>query len=516
MSTTEDATSAQPSSGAPAGVGTATGRGAVIDPAALAHVPALSAVLAWAEAHGGTFDGLRLALDAYGGIGIYAARDFSPGDTLAFVPHECALTISTARESAFGQRVLAAAAEWGMLHECTDELLMCLFLSAGRLDPSCERHHMIAAMPADSPEPCCWPDAVRAELAGTPVGLAVSSAMARFALYAARFTRRLAAEGIVPEQAASLESLLWARGMYHSRGYTGRLASPEAAAAPQGLPAADGAADGILLPIVDLMNHRHAQPITWQVEDAGVRFIAMSPIAAGEEVCTNYGARPNEELLFSYGFALREPASDAVSLVLAERRGGDADGRPRRAAGEREEKGEAAPVVVRHTHYVRRMGHGGIPASLLRALSGAPAACGEGDGGGGGGAAEAEAEGEEEAVEVSGEALELLLSALLDKSEALRPSAAADKRALKLLDPPTASSSKAQHGRKAKKARTETDSATAAFSRDDFLRGAVAVYRSGQRKVLKEAIAAVRELLQAAEGDGEEEEAADADEPEAS
>lgn len=488
--------------------------GATIDSAALAQVPALERVLEWACEHGGSFDGLHLALDAHGGVGLFAARDFAAGDTLAYVPRSCALTAATARESALGRRVLAAAAEWGALTECTDELLLCLFLTAGRLDASSERHHMIAAMPAESPEPCCWPEEIRAELAGTPVGLAVSHATARFALHAARLTRRLAAEGVVPERAASLESLLWARGMYHSRGYTGRLASPEAAAAPSGLPAPDGAADGVLLPIVDLMNHRHGQQITWQVEREGVRFVAGAAVRAGGEVCTNYGARPNEELLFSYGFALREPAADAVSLVLAEQRGAEASGRAPAGGGG---GGAAGAGVVRHTHYVRRMAHGGIPASLLRALGEASAACGGADAAEGArvdgqpagasgasagavgvdGRAAARGEGEgpaevvedkEEAVVMSGEALEMLLDVLRQKRDALRPSAAADSRALKRLD---------RNGR-------------AAGARDVHLRGAVAVYRSGQRQVLKEAIGAVRELLEAAEEDGGEEGEADA------
>ena len=255
--------------------------GATIDPAALAQVPALERVLAWASERGGVFDGLRLALDAHGGVGLYAARDFAPGDTLAFVPRACALTAATARESALGQRILAAAAEWGALAEATDELVLCVFLNWARAEPSCEWHPLVAAMPAQSPEPCCWPEPIRTELAGTPVGLAVSTAIARFALHAARLTTRLAAAGIIPEATASHEALLWARGMYHSRGYTGRLASLEAAAAPAGLPTPNGGADGLLLPIVDLMNHRHGQPITWQVRRA--RSIAL--LARPARVC---------------------------------------------------------------------------------------------------------------------------------------------------------------------------------------------------------------------------------------
>jgi hypothetical protein len=434
---------------------------AVIDPAAAAQVPALVAALAWARASGGMFDGLRLALDPHGGVGIYAARAFAAGDTLAFVPHACALTVGVVRAHAFGARVVEAARSYGALDELSDELLLCLAIAAGRSDASLPWHPLVAAFPDESPEPCCWPEGLRAELVGTPIGLAVSGVVARFALHVARLVRRLGADGVVPAAAAEERRLLWARGMYHSRGYTGRLASRAAAEAAAGLPA-EGAADGVLLPIVDLMNHRHQQPITWQVEDSGVRFVAGAPLAKGEEVCTNYGCRPNEELLFSYGFVLREPAADAVSLLLAQRRGAP-DGR-----------GGDAQVVKRETHYVRAGAHGGIPASLLAAL-GEPAG---GDGGG-----------SDDAIAISDEALEVLLDTLAQKRSALRASAAGDKRAIKRME-------------RAQGAQPE------AGAREAVLRGAIGVYRSGQRRVLKEAIAAVRELLEAAvDGAAEEEEA---------
>ncbi|KAJ1640251.1 hypothetical protein T492DRAFT_930793 [Pavlovales sp. CCMP2436] len=433
--------------------------GAVIEPDVLAQVPALGHVLAWASARGGTFDGLRLAIDEYGGTGLFAARDFAAGATLAFVPRACALTAAAARASSLGQRIVAAATEWDLLDECTDELLLCQFISAGRNDASCEWHPLLAAMPAHSPEPCCWPEALRSELDGTPVGLAVSTAVSRMALYAARLAARLASKGIISEAAAAPASLLWARGMYHSRGYTGRIASLEAAAAA-GLPATDGQADGVLLPVVDLMNHRHGQQITWLVEADGVRFVAGEAVSAGEEVCTNYGARPNEELLFSYGFVLREPAADSVSLVLAQRLAATSAG----PAG-----------VSRCTHYVRRAEHGGVPVSLLRALEdcAAPAA----------GPAEGEEPtaasgegGEEGTLVLSPDALELLLAVLREKRDALRNSAAADSSAVKKMD------------------RT-----AGIVPSDVYQRGAVAVYRGGQRHVLKQAIAAVRDLLKGVE-----------------
>ena len=96
--------------------------------------------------------------------------------------------------------------------------------------------------------------------------------------------------------------------------------------------------------------------------------------------------------------------------------------------------------------------------------------------------ADASSTADDDTVVLSGEALELLLAVLCDKRDALRPSASADSRALKRAE-------------RARGAPGETDVRR---------RVAVAIYRDGQRRVLKEAIAAVRALLDTAieEGDG--------------
>ena len=80
-----------------------------------------------------------------------------------------------------------------------------------------------------------------------------------------------------------------------------------------------------------------------------------APIAKGAEIFISYGRRPNEELLYSHGFCVRDNPMDDVTLVLA------ADG------------GDAAAEPYR----IRRQAAGGIPSELLRAAAAAAARLGE-------------------------------------------------------------------------------------------------------------------------------------------
>ena len=71
----------------------------------------------------------------------------------------------------------------------------------------------------------------------------------------------------------------------------------------------------MLLPLFDLLNHNPATRIAWLADGARVSFVSEEWVGAGSEVFNNYGARPNEELLFSHGFALPGNQADATTLT---------------------------------------------------------------------------------------------------------------------------------------------------------------------------------------------------------
>ncbi|KAG8863967.1 hypothetical protein FRB96_006840 [Tulasnella sp. 330] len=114
----------------------------------------------------------------------------------------------------------------------------------------------------------------------------------------------------------------------------------------------DSPAYPVLLPILDCLNHTRGQPVTWQVDkmedtppayghssvqilshttsntsvtpnispvsstDLKVSIKIRAPVSSGSEVCNNYGAKPNAELILGYGFALPDNMDDTIVLQL--------------------------------------------------------------------------------------------------------------------------------------------------------------------------------------------------------
>ncbi|KAK9763141.1 hypothetical protein K7432_010460 [Basidiobolus ranarum] len=71
-----------------------------------------------------------------------------------------------------------------------------------------------------------------------------------------------------------------------------------------------------MLPMLDMLNHRLRQPITWSNNEGQVSFICNRKVHAGEEVFNNYGAKSNEELLQGYGFCIENNEVDYFALKI--------------------------------------------------------------------------------------------------------------------------------------------------------------------------------------------------------
>ena len=76
---------------------------------------------------------------------------------------------------------------------------------------------------------------------------------------------------------------------------------------------------GCMVPVLDLFNHDSSrQWLSLTVDDAAQCLVvsAAYPLAAGDEVLSNYGPLTNEQLLRAYGFALPANPHDTVSVRL--------------------------------------------------------------------------------------------------------------------------------------------------------------------------------------------------------
>lgn len=70
----------------------------------------------------------------------------------------------------------------------------------------------------------------------------------------------------------------------------------------------------MLIPVLDLINHKPLTAVEWNVTSDAFAFKACSAVAKGDQIFNNYGSKGNEELLGAYGFALKDNEFDTMPL----------------------------------------------------------------------------------------------------------------------------------------------------------------------------------------------------------
>lgn len=51
----------------------------------------------------------------------------------------------------------------------------------------------------------------------------------------------------------------------------------------------------VLLPLIDLPNHRPLAKVEWRAGEADVGFVVLEDVIPGQEIANNYGPRNNEQ-----------------------------------------------------------------------------------------------------------------------------------------------------------------------------------------------------------------------------
>jgi len=231
----------------------------------------------------------------------------------------------------------------------------------------------LASLPRESPEPCSWSEDERRLLKGTLVGKQVDN---QLRLLRAEYDRVVSVFGqnedtsdiSIPldipfdiDGRGKYPSLLWARGMHLSRSFprslvdAARLELKEGGTASQdpvlrvqlggfraprieytgpkdespSPAAACGNTDivvpdpneiagtlGIMTPFWGMLDHEAGHPIVWEAGDGYIRFRCVDAIEEGQEIKNNYGPKGNQELLFTYGFAIEGNPMDSVDGIM--------------------------------------------------------------------------------------------------------------------------------------------------------------------------------------------------------
>merc|ERR1740129_2323976 len=72
-----------------------------------------------------------------------------------------------------------------------------------------------------------------------------------------------------------------------------------------------------MVPLLDVLNHSNSADITVRIRSGLLEFICDEPIPCGQQIWNSYGAKSNDELLMTYGFAIQDNRFDSVPLALA-------------------------------------------------------------------------------------------------------------------------------------------------------------------------------------------------------
>lgn len=56
----------------------------------------------------------------------------------------------------------------------------------------------------------------------------------------------------------------------------------------------------VLLPFVDMLNHRPLAKVEWHAGEKDVFFLTLEDVATGQEIANNYGPRNNEQRKYSW------------------------------------------------------------------------------------------------------------------------------------------------------------------------------------------------------------------------
>lgn len=82
---------------------------------------------------------------------------------------------------------------------------------------------------------------------------------------------------------------LWASTIFVSRAFSSKVLS-------EAIPDETLSEEvSVLLPFIDILNHRPLAKVEWRAGDNDVFFLTLENVAAGEEIANNYGPRNNEQ-----------------------------------------------------------------------------------------------------------------------------------------------------------------------------------------------------------------------------
>ena len=269
----------------------------------------------------------RLAPDGLG-LGLFATRDLRAGDELAVIPGKAALTAASAVASLVGDAVRAAGVTLGDGEHCVSERsVLLLYLLAARQGTCAAPAAHVAysrSLPRDIGIPLLWPeDQQSALLGGTELLRYIQLQLVALKQQHGLLFPSLscARADLFPSECFSLTDFMWAHAVVASRAFPASSLHRCAGLAPEQAAeaAADEAADGVLLPWLDIANHDgRGADVSWQPSLSpaldGFRVVLLRGVASGEQIMSCYGAKSAGRMLLGYGFCSWDAPPEQLPL----------------------------------------------------------------------------------------------------------------------------------------------------------------------------------------------------------
>ncbi|KAJ2357693.1 hypothetical protein IWW50_003979 [Coemansia erecta] len=246
----------------------------------------LERFVAWLADNGAEMDQIEVRETEHGN-GVYAREAIGEESQFAQIPMRLVVT---------GRVCRAALGTDASESELRGRPLLCAFLIQQRFVAGTESfwHPYISILPCEFHTPLFFTDSELELLRGTPMAYAVEDRRQLLRAEHEELMQRVP-ETAIPPSVLTFENYLWAAGVVSSRAFTESLVS--------GTKDTDGETS-VLLPLLDMMNHRPLTRISWIIDDSCIGFRSGAAIGKGCEVVNNYGGKSNEELLLGYGFCV--------------------------------------------------------------------------------------------------------------------------------------------------------------------------------------------------------------------
>jgi protein-histidine N-methyltransferase len=248
----------------------------------------------WLVEAGGHHDGLEIR-DLGEMRGVVATKPIARGSEVARIPRSLLITLETALARLAERRLSPPALELS-----SERTQLAVWLLVERGDPLSAFQPYFNALPRSLPRFPIYASAEdRSLLDGSLAGAMLDRLRVNLEADHATLTARAPGLSIQPDE------LVWATMCAASRSF---------------LLGIDGRETTALVPFLDMLNHERGPNTRWSysADSQAVTLTAQRDYQPGDEVCCDYGRKPNMYLLLHYGFCIDNNDADEAVLGSTE------------------------------------------------------------------------------------------------------------------------------------------------------------------------------------------------------